>query len=56
MINIDKFKVLAEHYGIELVMEQNDLEPEDVIRLLYQNGLIDIDDYFYEDVGDEEKD
>jgi len=53
MIDIDKFKVLAEHYGLDLVMEQNDLEPEDVIKLLYDNGLIDIEDYFYDEVEEE---
>lgn len=56
MIDIERFKVLAEHYGLELVMEQNDLEPEDVIRVLYQSGLIDLDDYFYEDIPYEEED
>jgi hypothetical protein len=53
MIDVERFKILAEHYGLELVMEQNDLEPEDVIRVLYHAGLIDIDDYFYSEVEED---
>lgn len=56
MIDIDKFRVLAEHYGLDLVMEQNDLEPEDVIKLLYENGLIDIEDYWFDVIEDEDHD
>ncbi len=56
MIDIEKFRVLADHYGLDVVMEQNDLEPSDVIRVLYEAGLIDIDDYFYNEVEDEEED
>lgn len=56
MIDIEKFRVLADHYGLDVVMEQNDLEPSDVIRVLYEAGLIDIDDYFYSEVEDEEED
>lgn len=56
MIDIDKFRVLAEHYGLDLVMEQNDLEPEDVIKLLYDNGLIDIEDYWFDVIEDEDHD
>lgn len=56
MIDVERFKLLAEHYGLELIMEQNDLEPEDVIRLLHEASLIDIEDYFYTDVEDAEED
>ncbi len=56
MIDIEKFRVLADHYGLDVVMEQNDLEPSDVIRVLCEAGLIDIDDYFYDEVYDEEED
>lgn len=52
MLLIDKYQVLAEEYGLELILNQNDLTPEDVIRALHLNGLIDIDDYFYEDIED----
>ena len=53
---MDKFKLLAEEYGLDLIMQQNDLEPAEVLEFLYLNGLIDIDDYFFEelDVGDED--
>lgn len=56
MLDEDKFAVLAEHYGLDTVLEQNDLTPEDVIRILHRAGLIDLDDYFYEDKEDVEED
>lgn len=46
---MDKFQLLADTYSLEMIMEQNDLEPRDVLELLYKHGYIDIEDYFYED-------
>jgi hypothetical protein len=50
------FKRLEETYGLDLIMKQNDLEPADVIEVLYAAGVIDVDDYMFEelDVGDED--
>lgn len=47
-------EALARDFGLELIMEQNDLEDVDVIEMLYDLGKIDIEDYMFEDVNDEE--
>jgi hypothetical protein len=50
MTDNDKFVLLAEEYGLDLILEQNDLEPWKVIRILYNAGHLDIDDYFFTDL------
>jgi hypothetical protein len=51
-----KFQLLAEEYGLGLIMQQNDLEPADVLEILYVAGMIDIDDYFFEELEVEGED
>jgi len=51
---LDKYTILAEEYGLDLILEQNDLTCEEVLRCLHLNGLIDIDDYFYADIEEED--
>jgi len=50
------FAQLADDYGLETILEQNDVEAWQVLELLYQRGLLDVDDYIYTevDVDDEE--
>jgi hypothetical protein len=50
MTDNDKFVLLAEEYGLDLILEQNDLEPWKVIRILYNAGHLDVDDYFFTDL------
>lgn len=47
---------LVEDYGLERLMEQNDLEELDVVIALYRVGLLDLDDYIFTelDVSDED--
>ena len=47
---------LAEDYGLEVILQQNDIEDWQVLELLYQRGLLDVDDYIYSevDVSDED--
>ena len=48
MANNDNiFVQLEEDYGLERILEQNDLEPWRVIRILFGTGHIDIDDYLF---------
>ena len=54
MVDNELFKSLEETYGLEIILEQNDLEPWEVIRLLYMSGLLDLEDYFYSDVDEED--
>lgn len=43
----DMFAQLAEDFGLETILEQNDIEEWQIIELLYQRGLLDLDDYTY---------
>jgi hypothetical protein len=45
----DMIDALVYNYGLELLMEQNDLTEEDVVKQLVNSGLIDTGDYFYSD-------
>lgn len=47
------FEQLAEDFGLERILEQNDIEPYQVIELLYKDGLLDLDDYIFTEIGDE---
>jgi hypothetical protein len=46
----DIFAQLADDYGLETILEQNDIEDWQVLELLYQRGLLDVDDYIYTEV------
>ncbi len=41
-----KIAALANNYGLEVLLEQSEVEEELVIRLLVDEGLIDLEDYF----------
>lgn len=45
----EKASILARDFGLELLLEQNDLEEETVVLILIEHGLIDLDEYFYRD-------
>lgn len=45
-----KLEALVENYGIELLLEQNDITPEFIIRFLIDEKLINLNDYFNTDV------
>ena len=40
-----KLRALTENYGLMLLLEQNEIEEEFIIRFLIDEGLIDFDDY-----------
>lgn len=44
---MDRLKVLADYYPLKDILEQNDIEPYMVIQWLIDEGLVDLDDYFY---------
>ena len=52
----DIFFNLAEDYGLDVILEQNDIEPWQVIELLYNRGLLDVEDYWFKEleVSDED--
>ena len=45
-----KIEALVNNYGLQLLMEQNDLDDEAIIRKLVYDGTINMNDYFYLDV------
>jgi hypothetical protein len=45
-----KIEALVDNYGLQLLMEQNDLDDEAIIRKLVDDGTINMNDYFYLDV------
>lgn len=49
-MNEEQIRFLCETLGLERILEQNDIEQEYVMELLIEHGLIDPDEYFFEDV------
>ena len=52
---VDIIQALADHYPLEDLLIQNDIEEYTVIKWLIDEGHIDPNDYFYEDeeeIGD----
>lgn len=45
----DKATILARDFGLEILLEQNDITEEKVVEILIELGLIDLDEYFYKD-------
>lgn len=48
-----KIKLLTEHYSVDDLLEQNDIEAQVVLAWLVDEGLIDVEEYFYTDVDEE---
>jgi hypothetical protein len=44
-ILLEKLRVIAENYPIESLLEQNDIDPMDVLLMLYKKGMFDPSDY-----------
>ncbi len=44
-----RLKTLAEYMPIDQILEDNEVNPLVVIEFLYEEGLIDIDQYFLEE-------
>jgi|TARA_R100000664_G_C2759972_1_gene150525 hypothetical protein len=41
-----KINALVENYGLSLILEQKEISEFHVIKLLVENDLVDLDDYF----------
>ena len=44
-----KIDILLEEYGLELLMLQNDITEEMLLKRLIENGWIDLQEYFLND-------
>lgn len=45
----DKVQVLADTFPLETLLEQNDIEEFVIVRWLVDEGLLNLNDYFYDD-------
>lgn len=47
-------QALADHFSVDALLEQNDIPAKKVIEWLVDEGLLDLEDYIFEDmeVGD----
>ena len=57
MVNNDIYEQLAEDYGLELILKQNDIEEWEALRFLFQSGFLDINEYVFtelENLDDED--
>ena len=41
----EQLEMIVESYGIDLLLELNDINPVYVLKWLVEEGLIDLDDY-----------
>lgn len=56
-VDTDTYQQMEEDFGLLNILEQNDLEEWEVIRLLHLNGFLDLEDYFFGELDlDEEED
>lgn len=46
----DKIQILADNYPLDDLLVQNDVEEYAVVEWLVNEGLIDLDDYFFDEV------
>lgn len=42
----ERVKFLIDSFGLELLLEMNDIEQESILVYLIDEGLIDIEEYF----------
>ena len=47
---MDKIQILADNYPLDDLLAQNDVEEYAVVQWLVEEGLIDLEDYFFDDV------
>ena len=50
---MDKVQTLALYYPLDDILTQNDIEVEYILRWLVEEKMIDIEDYFFDDVEED---
>lgn len=53
-VDNETYMQMEEDFGLYMLLEQNDLEPWEVVRLLHLSGFIDMDDYFFSELDETE--
>lgn len=46
----NRVEILASNYPLQTLLEQNDLENRVVVQWLVDEGYVNLNDYFYEDM------
>ncbi len=57
MVKNEIYEQLAEDFGLDIILEQNDIEEWEAIRFLFQRGFLDLNEYIFtelEDLGDDD--
>ena len=49
-----QIELLVENFGLERLLIQNDISEYSVVKLLLEEGLIDLDDYMFEDTDNDQ--
>lgn len=44
-----KISLLIQSFGLDKVLEIADVEPEAALKLLVEEGLVDLEEFFYQD-------
>lgn len=52
-VDDDIIDTVAVDYGLDVILEQNDIKPGYVLRWLVAEGLVDMDDYVGEGIADD---
>ena len=53
---MDRINAMLDKYGLTEILIQNDIEETVVLRMLVEEGMVELDDYFFEDVDELEED
>lgn len=51
----EKMEALVNDFGFDFVLEDQDLTEEEVLEVLYKQGLLDIAHYFDEETEDDDE-
>jgi hypothetical protein len=49
---MDRINAMLDRYGLTEIMIQNDIEEAVVLRYLVEEGMVELEDYFFEDVDE----
>jgi len=48
-----KIEILIRDFGLETILEQNDILEEEALAILIETGLVNLEEYFYVDTDEE---
>ena len=54
MLEEHRINLVLSSYGLDMLLEQNDIEEYAVVSLLIRRGLVCLEDYFYVDTEEDD--